>query len=132
MPAPQWLARINRPVNRLIGPLAGHMPGFGVVVHRGRRSGRTYRTPVKLYPHRGGCAIALSFGPDSEWVRNVLAAGGCQLETDGRTLRMTEPRLVHDPQRRPLPAPIRRAFGLLNIDDFLELTPARKTRALSA
>jgi deazaflavin-dependent oxidoreductase (nitroreductase family) len=123
MPAPRWLARFNRHgTNRVLGPLAPILPWFGVVVHRGRKSGRLYRTPVNVFPRPGGCVVALTYGPESEWVRNVLAAGGCQLETRGRTLALARPRLAHDPRRRAVPAPVRAVLGLLRVDDFLDLS----------
>jgi deazaflavin-dependent oxidoreductase (nitroreductase family) len=122
MPAPHWLARFNRVgTNRVLGPLAPHLPLFGVVVHRGRTSGRVYRTPVNVFPRPGGATVALTYGPGSEWVRNVLAAGGCEIETRGRTVRMTHPRLVHDEQRQAMPGPVRVVLGLMGVNDFLEL-----------
>jgi len=50
---------------------------MGLVVHRGRRSGRVYDTPVLVFPADDGYVIALTYGPDTDWIRNVLAAGGC-------------------------------------------------------
>lgn len=122
MPAPRWMARFNRQVtNRLTLGMAPHLPGFGVVVHTGRQSGRQYRTPVNVFPRRDAFVIALTYGPDSQWVRNVLANGGCTLETRGRRWRLTAPRLVHDERRMAVPPPVRVVLGLLNASDFLEL-----------
>jgi deazaflavin-dependent oxidoreductase (nitroreductase family) len=123
MPAPRWLARLNRRVtNRLLGRLATQLPGFGVVVHTGRKTHRRYRTPVNVFPHAGRYVIALTYGPDTDWVHNVLANGGCMLETRGRTLRLTRPRLFHDERRRSVPALVGLLLGLLRVSDFLELT----------
>ena len=75
-------------LNRVTRRLAPWLPGFGVVVHRGRR----YRTPVNVFPTEGGYhRFALTYGPDTDWVRNVLAAGGCQLETRGAVVRLVAP-----------------------------------------
>ncbi len=94
MPLPRAVARFDRGVtNRVLRPAARYLPGFDVVVHRSRKTGRLYRTPVNVFPRPGGFFIALTYGPDSDWVRNVLAAGGCRLETRGRTLHLTRPRL---------------------------------------
>src|SRR5689334_20849731 len=123
MPLPRSVARFNRRVtNRVLGPLAPHLPRFAVVVHRGRRSGRLHRTPVNVFARPGGCVVALTYGPGSDWVRNVLAEGGCRLETAGRTLRMTRPRLIHDAERRSMSAPVRLILGLGDVTDFLDLT----------
>ena len=122
MPAPRWLARFNRRVtNRLLGPLAPRLPGFGVVVHTGRKTHRPYRTPVNVFRRADGYVIALTYGPDAEWVRNVLASGGCTLETRGRTLRLTRPRVFRDERRRSVPAPVRIVLGIVGVADFLEL-----------
>jgi deazaflavin-dependent oxidoreductase (nitroreductase family) len=122
MPAPRWLARFNRGVaNRVLGRLATRLPGFGVVVHTGRKTQRRYRTPVNVFPRAGGYIIALTYGPEAQWVRNVLASGGCALETRGRTRLLAQPRLFHDERRRCVPAAVRVVLGLLGVADFLEL-----------
>ena len=123
MPAPRWLARVNRRVtNRLLGRVATHLPGFGVVVHTGRKTQRRYRTPVNVFPHANRYVIALTYGPDTDWIHNVLAIGGCTLETRGHTLRLMQPRLFHDERRGSVPALVRLLLGLLRVSDFLELT----------
>lgn len=123
MTAPLWVARLNKRVtNRLLGPLTRWLPGYAIVVHTGRRSGLEYRTPVKVFPRPGGFVIALTYGPRTEWVRNVLAAGGCRLITRGRTWRLTAPRLFEDRQRRVVPPYARLALRVLGVADFLDLS----------
>jgi deazaflavin-dependent oxidoreductase (nitroreductase family) len=122
MPLPRGIARFNRRgTNRLVGPLAPYLPGFGVVVHVGRKSQRVYRTPVNVFRRPGGYVVALTYGPDSDWVRNVLANGGCILETRSRTVRLSRPRLVHDDTRRAVPAFLRPMGALGHVSDFLYL-----------
>jgi deazaflavin-dependent oxidoreductase (nitroreductase family) len=130
MPLPHSVARFNRRVtNRLIGRLATRLPGFGVVVHTGRKTHRQYRTPIKVFRRAGKYVIALTYGPDADWVRNVLANGGCMLETRGRTLRLSRPRLFHDERRRSMPTQVRLVLGLAHVFDFLELTPEGEPEA---
>jgi deazaflavin-dependent oxidoreductase (nitroreductase family) len=126
MPAPRWLARMNRRgLNRITRPLAPHLPGFGVVIHVGRKSHREYRTPINVFKRPGGYTVALTYGPDSEWVKNVLASGGCTLITRGKTIHLTNPKLVHDEaQSRSMPPFVRFVLGRLNVADYLELTTA--------
>jgi deazaflavin-dependent oxidoreductase (nitroreductase family) len=125
MPAPRWLARANRRLtNPVLGRLAPRLPGFGVVVHTGRVSHRQYRTPVNVFRRGRAYVIALTYGADSEWVRNVLATGGCSLIVRGRRLELFQPRRFHDPGRRAMPAPVRLILGLLGVSDFLELWPS--------
>jgi deazaflavin-dependent oxidoreductase (nitroreductase family) len=122
MVLPKQLARINRVVtNRVLGPLARQAPGFGKIVHRGRRSGREYRTPVNVFATPDGYVVALTYGAQTDWVRNVLAAGGCSLETRGTLVELTNPRLVHDEQRRAAPFPVRQFLGLVGVTEFLHL-----------
>src|SRR5215213_11713996 len=122
MPLPNWLARFNRhATNRVTRPLARWLPGFGVVVHRGRRSARVYRTPVNVFRTADGYAIALTYGPNAEWVKNVLAAGGCELEVRGRRRRLVEPRVIVDPRRRLVPTAVRAILSLVGVSRFLIL-----------
>jgi deazaflavin-dependent oxidoreductase (nitroreductase family) len=121
MPAGRRLARFNRLVtNRILGPLATFVPGMATVIHNGRKSGRVYRTPVLLFRRGDRYIIALTYGPETDWVRNVLAAGECDLETRGRTFHLTNPRLIHDPQRRAMPPIVRQVLAIGNVTDFLE------------
>jgi len=126
MPLPRGLGRFNRWVtNPITRSFAGRLPGFAIVVHQGRISGRRYRTPGNAFAAPdGGYTLALTYGPDSQSVRNVLAQGGCFLEATGRRVELRNPRVVHDPSRRLVPAPVRPVLGLLRVDDFLELDPA--------
>jgi deazaflavin-dependent oxidoreductase (nitroreductase family) len=126
VPLPSWLARFNRTVtNRVTRLVAGHLPGFGIVVHVGRRTGRRYRTPVNVFRRPGGYVIALTYGEVADWIRNVQRAGGCELERRGRLVRLTSPRVVVDPWAEEVPAPVRPILRLLGVDHFLELDLAR-------
>ena len=125
MPLPKALARFNRRVtNRVLGRFAGRIPGFAIVTHTGRRSGRTYRTPVNLFRSGDTYVIALTYGADAQWVRNVEAAGGCQIETRGARIRLVEPRIVHDRRRAPVPAPVRLPLAAIDVSDFMLLRRA--------
>ncbi len=128
MPIPRTIGRWNKVgLNRVTRRVAPWLPGFGVVVHRGRRSGRTYRTPVNVFPTRDGYLLALTYGPDTDWVKNVLAAGGCELQTRRRTVRLVAPRLYRDERRRGIRPVERQILRLLGVADFLSLeaAPAR-------
>jgi deazaflavin-dependent oxidoreductase (nitroreductase family) len=124
------VARANRVVtNPITRQFAGRVPGMAVVRHRGRTSGRVYRTPVNVFRVSGGFVIALTYGPQSEWVLNVIAAGQCELETGGRVYRCTAPVIIHDPSRRRFPWPIRVGLWIAGRADYLQLSIARVSRA---
>ena len=108
--------------NRIAKPFASRLPGFGVVTNAGRTSGKLYRTPVNVFREPGGFLIALTYGRDSGWVKNVLAAGRCQLETRRVTYQLSEPVIVNDPTRRRFPLLVRVVLGLIDANDYLQLS----------
>jgi deazaflavin-dependent oxidoreductase (nitroreductase family) len=99
MRLPDQLARFNRHVTNPIQRMwAGKLPGFGIIEHVGRRSGKVYRTPVNTYRIPDGFAVFLVYGPDRDWVRNLNAAGRGRLVHRGRTYDVTDPTVR--PRRR--------------------------------
>src|ERR1700758_1921319 len=80
----RWLARINIAfTNRITSLFAGWLPGFGILSHVGRKSGKIYRTPVNVFRAPSEFIIALTYSSQCEWVKNVLPAGGGEPETRG-------------------------------------------------
>jgi deazaflavin-dependent oxidoreductase (nitroreductase family) len=108
--------------NRVTIRFATRVPGFAVVKNVGRKSGKLYRTPVNVFRKPGGFLIALTYGRDSGWVRNVLAARGCELETRHVKYQLCAPVIVNDPTRRRFPLIVRAVLGLINANDFLQLS----------
>jgi deazaflavin-dependent oxidoreductase (nitroreductase family) len=122
----RWVAAFNLVVtNRITSLFAARLPGFGIVTHKGRKSGRIYRTPVNVFRAPNGFLIALTYGRDSEWVRNVLAAGDCQLETHGARYHLSAPIIVHDSTRRRFPLVVRIVLGMIGANDFLQLSTSQ-------
>jgi len=87
----------------VLRPFAGRLPTFGVITHRGRRSGRVYRTPVNVFRRGDAYLFLLTYGSDAQWVRNVLAADTCTLRTGGRDILLVEPELIADPELKDAP-----------------------------
>ena len=86
----RWLAKINIALtNRITSLFAGSLPGFGILTHVGRKSGKLYRTPINVLRASNGFIIALTYSSQSEWVKNVLAAGGCELKTRGKQYQLS-------------------------------------------
>ena len=122
MVLPKRVARFNRvATNQVLKHVAGWAPGFAMVLHKGRKSGREFRTPINVFRRADGFVVALTYGPDADWVKNVLAAGGCTLVSRGKTIRVHGAQLVHDESRQAMPVPIRQILGLIDVDDFLLL-----------
>lgn len=132
MPAPRWVARFNKVgLNRFTKFIAPWAPGWAVVIHRGRKSGRTFRTPLWAFRRRDGFVIALTYGSTSDWVRNVLAAGGCEVLARRRHYQLGSPTLFHDEEATDMPPFIRfmlrrviKAPEFLRLDIVRELAPA--------
>jgi len=121
----RWLAAFNIAVtNRITSRFATNLPGFGIITHVGRKSARVYRTPVNVFRTPNGFLIALTYGRESEWVKNVLAADGCQLESRGVRYQLTAPTIVHDPTRRRFPFLVRVILGLVGANYFMQLAIA--------
>ena len=119
----RWLAKFNIAVtNRITGLFAGWLPGFGILTHMGRKSRRVYRTPVNVFRVPNGFIIALTYSSQSEWVKNVLAAGSCELKTVGKKYQLSAPKVVHDPTRRRFPIPVRAVLRLVGADEHMELS----------
>jgi deazaflavin-dependent oxidoreductase (nitroreductase family) len=95
------LARVTAPLAR---PLAGRriFPLWGVIHHVGRSSGRAYALPVVVRELDGTLVVPLPWGERTQWVRNVLAAGGALVRWRGRDVQVTAPRTV--PIESVLPA----------------------------
>ncbi len=118
----RWLAKINIAVtNRITSLFAGWLPGFGILTHVGRKSGKVYRTPVNVFRAPNGFIFALTYSSQSEWVKNVLAAGGCELKTRGKKYQLSAPNVVRDPTRRRFPIPVRVVLRIVGADEYMEL-----------
>ena len=129
------MAPMSKVINPLMRRLAGrrHVPMVGRIHHTGRRSGRAYATPVgvRVLPD-GRMLIPVTFGSQSDWARNVLAAGTCVVRIGGRDRPAVSPRLADaaDPEIRTLVRAVYRrqqpVFRMLGVKEFLLLEPAAR------
>ncbi|MFV0494147.1 nitroreductase family deazaflavin-dependent oxidoreductase [Mycobacterium sp.] len=93
---PVWFENIQvKYLNAVLKPFARFLPGTATIDHRGRKSGKPYKTIITAYRKGDVLAIALAHGK-TDWVKNVLAAG----EADVHFLRTS----VHITNVRILPA----------------------------
>jgi len=101
---------------------------FAVLHHQGRRSGRAYATPTSARPLPDGFVVPMTFGARADWVRNVLAAGGCVIEWEGTEYPLIEPEVVDLAAIRSAFSRIERMFlPVIGIKQFVRLrhAPAR-------
>ena len=95
MQLPQWVTRFNKYVTNPVQRLwAGWLPGFCILEHIGRKSGKRYRTPLNVFPTDDGFAVLLTYGPDRDWLKNISVAGRAQMKWRGATIELADPRVV--------------------------------------
>ena len=124
MPLSRSVARFNRrATNRVTRLFAGHVPSFSMLTHTGRRSGQTYSTPINVLRDGDDYLIMLTYGPQTDWVRNVMASGSADLLVRGRHVTLTNPRIVTDPSMRVAPWPARLILKLAGVTQYIRLTP---------
>lgn len=103
MRVPRAVARFNR---RITNPLAlafgGWAPTVGSLEHVGRKSGKRYRTPLNIFDTGDGYVILIGYGRESHWVNNVLASGSATVQKHGKTVPVTNPRVVGKAEAEPL------------------------------
>lgn len=109
--------------NRVFRGFASMSRGpFAVIRHVGRRSGNSYETTIMVWPMGEDFVIALTYGPDVDWYRNLLASGQGALLWHGRSYTIGRPEAV-DPAAasRAFPLPIRVILGQLGTHQFVRV-----------
>ena len=87
---------LTRVFNRVVLLLAGSrlLPLYGVIEHRGRRSGKVFHTPVVVRPTTDGFIVPMPWGEGTDWTRNIHAAGACVIRWKGRDYPMAQPQIL--------------------------------------
>ena len=115
-------------LNGILRPLAARVPTFGVVTYPGRKTGRTYRTPLNVFRRGNDYLFFLTYGSDVQWVKNILAAGACMLRTRGQDVALAQPGIVTDPELRAAPPVVRFVERrLAGATQFLRMRAVRST-----
>ena len=103
----QFNRRVTNPVARSITPW---LPCLGTLEHVGRKSGRQYQTPLLVFKTQDGFVILIGYGPQTDWLKNVLAGGPTVLHKRGKALALASPRIVSKAEAAPLVTPGPRVF----------------------
>ena len=122
--------RFNRGFTNKIQMRTAGTPGAwaSVIRHHGRRSGTMYETPVVPFESGDGYLIALPYGTNTDWVKNVLAAGSAELVSDGRTIALDSPEVVSaDMITELLPKREQRSQRMFGVDQCLRVRRAMET-----
>src|SRR4029453_4164496 len=125
---PSRTSTLMRRATRLVGPigraLAGHrwFTLYGLLIHRGRTSGREYRIPVVRRPLDDGFVIPMPWGASTQWVKNVEAAGGARIIWNGRAYDVVAPEGIDADAAGPALSGVQRtAVGRLGMNTFMRL-----------
>jgi deazaflavin-dependent oxidoreductase (nitroreductase family) len=95
---------------------------FSVITHQGRHSGRKYRTPVLASYVGGMVIIPLSYGEHVDWLRNVLAQGGCEIVRRNKRMRLIDPLVLNTQAAYTiLPEQRRKLFSRFKVEKFVRL-----------
>jgi deazaflavin-dependent oxidoreductase (nitroreductase family) len=105
-----------------------------VIEHRGRTSGRAYRTPVEAVPTEDGFVIATVYGARTDWLKNVLASGSATIVNEGRAYEVDRPEIVPMAAAETyFPAKSRRAHERYRVGECLRVrTVSRSTEEVGA
>lgn len=128
MVLPQRLAQFNKRVtNRVLRHLVGLGP-FAELEHVGRRSGRTFHTTLLAFRRGDVVTLALTYGPDVDWLKNLRAAGGGRMRLGRDLLALGSPVGISTAEGiSRMPAPVRLVLPRAGVTDFVEL-PVRSAR----
>jgi deazaflavin-dependent oxidoreductase (nitroreductase family) len=124
MKSPLVLDAVRR-INRAMKPLAMRSAGApgayaSVIRHVGRTTGRPYETPVGAVATDDGFVIALPYGSNTDWLKNVLASGSATIVDEGNTYRVDQPEIVPTAVAAPLfPPEDQRTLRLFGVDQCL-------------
>jgi len=121
------LWRFSRRTSGWASPLAGRRwnPILAQVLHRGRRSGRAYQTPVAARRVADGFIISLAFGAQVDWHRNLEAAGGGAIRWRGRDYEVSGPEMIDADEALSAFDPVQRLFlRLAGIDGYVRVRHA--------
>jgi deazaflavin-dependent oxidoreductase (nitroreductase family) len=126
-----WTRQLTKRGNPYLRKVAGTRLGMlyfnlSALHHVGRRSGRTYVTPLSAYPLGDGFVLAAAY-PYVDWLENVLAAGKCTLTWNGTELALERPEVIPRAEAMKAYPLLVRPFlaGAAGQNDFLWLHRAR-------
>lgn len=120
---PLWFGHVNK---RIFNPSEIRKGKRPVIAHVGRRSGRSYQTPLDVHRCDDGTVIMfLVYGSKCDWVQNVRAAGRATITIDDKQLAATSPRIVdRDTAASLVPADVSMPPRILNVTEFLQMDVA--------
>jgi deazaflavin-dependent oxidoreductase (nitroreductase family) len=116
-PFRSFLKRYNDITRKISGT---QRSSLGLLTHVGRRSGRSYQTSLGATAYRDGFLVPLTYGPRTDWYRNLTANGAGTLAWKGHTYRIERPEIISGPEpMRVWPMGSRIMLRLAGVHDFV-------------
>ena len=81
----------NKILIHISGKKFGH---FAILSHIGRKSGELYQIPIIAEPITNGFVIALTYGKEVDWYKNVMAKGSCSLKWKNKEYSLINPEFI--------------------------------------
>lgn len=95
---------------------------FAIVHHVGRKSKKKYENPIIAIPRDYGFLLALTYGDQVDWYKNVLAAGSCEIEQHGKIYKITKIESINDINMyKQFPKPLNLVLKLMNIHYYVQM-----------
>jgi hypothetical protein len=91
----------------------------GTLEHVGRRSGTRHLTPIHPVPTADGFRIVVPLGEQSEWAKNVIAAGHCRMQLHDVVYELDEPALLAASEVPGIAAPMAWVLDRLGVEYLL-------------
>ena len=125
-----WFKKFLTTYNGMTRKISGtERSSWGLLTHVGRRSGRVYQTSLGTIEYRDGFLLPLGYGLQTDWYRNLMAAGTGTLAWNGHTYQLERPELISGPEvMRAWPIGSRILLRLTGIHDFVWLHRSREDR----
>ena len=120
--------------NRVLRGLAHLSFGpFALVRHVGRRSGKPYETVIMVWRTAEGFVIALTYGPNVDWYRNLQASGGGTVFWHRRTYTVGKPEpIAANTALLAFPLLFRLILGRIGLQDFVSVKSREVRPAVEA
>ena len=122
--------RLRTFVKHVINPImrnaarSAHGP-FALLRHVGRRSGKKYEIPIMVWRMKDGFMIVLTYGRNTDWLRNLQAAEQGSLRWHKREYVFKRPELIDAKTAEPaLPSFIRFVLRLRGQHEYVKLADA--------
>ena len=123
-PVLRTVRRVNRSVSNPRAMKTAGTPGAyaSVIRHVGRTTGQEYETPIGVVATDDGFVIALPYGTQADWLKNVMASGSATIVDEGETYQVHQPEIILTSDAvQHFPPKEQRAHRMFAVDQTLQV-----------